>query len=153
MPAWPFEKPGFNNNPELKSQSAKADPDGSIEEIRAYLENNVTDKKARVFNKLNFQDETNVNADMAFNHFFMMDATPDAKPVEITKGYYRFNGAEFTPGWKTNCSFGRYGLQAECRPLRGKCNLYCKCGWYGTAHVIGRRRQDLQFCPAISPSR
>jgi dipeptidyl aminopeptidase/acylaminoacyl peptidase len=97
VPAWSFEKPGFDHNEQFKPSSAKADPDGNIEEIRAYLDNNVTDKKARVVNKLNFQDETDVNPDISFNQFFITEARPDAKPIQITRGFYRYNFADFTP--------------------------------------------------------
>src|SRR5690242_13711240 len=100
VPKWPFEKPGFEKNQQLKASSAKADQDGSIDEVRAYLESNVTDKKATVVNKLNFLDETNVNADMSFNYFFVTDVKTsagsfgDAKPVAVTKGFYRYNFAD-----------------------------------------------------------
>ncbi|HEY2722565.1 MAG TPA: S9 family peptidase, partial [Chitinophagaceae bacterium] len=53
IPTWPYEKPGFNKNEELKASNIKPDPDGNIDEIRAYLENDVTDKKAKVVDKLN----------------------------------------------------------------------------------------------------
>jgi len=100
VPEWPFEKPGFNKNENLKTSTAKADPDGNIEEVRAYLDNNANDRKAKVVDKLNFQDEMDVNADLSFNHFFVVDSKPDAKPVEVTKGFYRFNNADFTPDGK-----------------------------------------------------
>jgi dipeptidyl aminopeptidase/acylaminoacyl peptidase len=100
VPKWPFEKPGFDNNQQLQASSAKADPDGSIEEVRTYLENNVTDKKARVLNKLSFQDEMDVSAEMSFNHFFIVNAQPTATPVAATHGFYRFNSADFTPDGK-----------------------------------------------------
>ncbi len=99
-PLWPFEKPGFQKNEQLKTSSAKADPDGSLEEVRAYLENNANDRKARVFNKLNFLDETNVSSDMGFTHYFVVNAVPGASPVAITKGFNRFNSADFTPDGK-----------------------------------------------------
>ena len=100
IPKWPFEKPGFDKNESLKATSAKADPDGNMEEIRSYLDNNVTDKKAKVLDKLNFQDEMDLSSEMNFNHYFIVNAQPDAKPVSITKGFYRFNSAEFTPDGK-----------------------------------------------------
>ena len=100
IPKWPFEKPGFDKNEVLKTTSAKPDPDGNTDEIRAYLDNNVTDKKAKVLDKLNFQDEMDISAEMNFNHFFITTTQPDAKPVAITKGFYRFNSAEFTPDGK-----------------------------------------------------
>ncbi len=100
VPKWSMEKPSFDKNQQLKTSAAKADPDGSLEEIRAYLENNATDKKAKVVNKLNFQDESDVNAELSFNYFFITDARPDAKPVAVTSGFYRYNFADFTPDGK-----------------------------------------------------
>ena len=100
IPNWSFEKPGFDKNQQLKSSSAKADPDGNIEEIRAYLDNNAVDKKAKVVTKLNFLDETDVSTDVSFTQFFVTDVKPDAKPVAVTKGFYRFNFADFTPDGK-----------------------------------------------------
>jgi dipeptidyl aminopeptidase/acylaminoacyl peptidase len=100
LPKWPMEKPGLKNNDQLKASMPKADPDGNMDEIRAYLENNASDKKAKVINKLNFQDETDINAEMSFTHFFIIENKPDAKPVPVTKGFYRFNFAGFTPDGK-----------------------------------------------------
>jgi dipeptidyl aminopeptidase/acylaminoacyl peptidase len=100
LPPWPIEKPGFDKNEQLKNASAKADPDGNMEEIRSYLENNIADKKAKVVNKLSFQDETDVNAEMSFNHFFVVNAQAATNPTEVTHGFYRFNTADFTPDGK-----------------------------------------------------
>jgi dipeptidyl aminopeptidase/acylaminoacyl peptidase len=100
LPAWPAEKPGFDKNQQLQISAAKANPDGSLEEVRAYLDNNATDRKARVVNKLNFLDEMNVSADMSFTHYFVVNAVPDATPVAITKGFYRYGNADFTPDGK-----------------------------------------------------
>jgi dipeptidyl aminopeptidase/acylaminoacyl peptidase len=100
LPPWPIEKPGFDKNEQLKNSSAKADPDGNMEEIRSYLENNAADKKAKVVNKLIFQDEMDVNTEMSFNHFFVVNAQAGANPIEVTHGFYRFNTADFTPDGK-----------------------------------------------------
>jgi dipeptidyl aminopeptidase/acylaminoacyl peptidase len=100
LPLWPMEKPGLMNTEQLKAGMPKPDPDGNMDEIRVYLENNASDKKAKVINKLNFQDETDINADMSFTHFFIIENKPDAKPVPVTKGFYRFNFASFTPDGK-----------------------------------------------------
>ncbi|MBD0378122.1 MAG: S9 family peptidase, partial [Flavisolibacter sp.] len=96
-PLWPFERPGFAKNEFLQVGSATSNPEGSMEEIRAYLENDVTDNKARVLNKLNFQDESNVSAEMNFVHFFITSLQPGAVPKAITNGFYRFNGIQFLP--------------------------------------------------------
>jgi dipeptidyl aminopeptidase/acylaminoacyl peptidase len=101
VPAWPDEKPGVYSNDNLKSNNAKADPDGNIEEIRAWLSANEMDRKAKVVDKLNFQDEMEVNTEMSFNHFFVMNADGKTNPVELTKGFYRYNSADFAPDGKT----------------------------------------------------
>ncbi|MBS1653371.1 MAG: S9 family peptidase, partial [Bacteroidetes bacterium] len=100
VPTWPYEKPGINDNDELKNNMAKPDPDGNMEQVRAYLDNNVTDHKARVVNKLNFQDEMDVNPDISFTHFFITDVADAATPLEVTKGFYRYFSADFTPDGK-----------------------------------------------------
>ena len=100
IPAWPYEKPGFPKNTQLIASSAKPDPDGNMEEIRAYLENNVADKKAKVINKLNFQEEATTSGELSFTHFFIMNAEPGAQPMAVTYGFNRFTGAAFMPDGK-----------------------------------------------------
>ena len=100
IPKWPYEKPGFDKNENLKTNSAKADADGNIEEIRAYLENNEKEKKAKVLTKLQFQEETTTSNEINFNHFFIVDTKQNANPVELTHGFYRYNSIDFTPDGK-----------------------------------------------------
>jgi len=99
-PTWWMEKPGFSKNEQMISSSVKPNPDGMINEVRAYLDMNVNDRKATLLNKLNFQSETDVSADMNFNHFFLVNVQPNAVPVPITHGFSRFNNLEFTPDGK-----------------------------------------------------
>lgn len=100
IPKWPYEKPGLDNSKQFNTGSVKPDPDGSMQEVRAYLDNNAIDKKAKVVDKLNFQDETDVSTEMSFNHFLLVANNPEAKPVAITTGFYRFAAADFTPDGK-----------------------------------------------------
>jgi dipeptidyl aminopeptidase/acylaminoacyl peptidase len=100
IPGWSLEKPGFDHNEQLHTSDAKPNPDGTLEEVRAYLHNNVLDKKARVINKLNFQDEMNVNGDIGFVHFFVTGTKPGDVPAEVTHGFYSFASADFTPDGK-----------------------------------------------------
>ena len=74
VPVWSLEKPGLDNTAVLKN-AAKGDPDGSMEEVRAYLEKNAEDRKAKVITKLNHLDEMDVNGEMNFTHYFIMEAT------------------------------------------------------------------------------
>ncbi len=100
FPRWSFEKPGFDKNEQWLKPGSSPDPDGNIEQVRAYLSNNAADKKAKIINKLNFQEEANVSADISFNHFFIINTEPGATPVSVTNGFYSFNDASFTPNGK-----------------------------------------------------
>lgn len=97
VPAWPYEEAGFYKNENLAAGHAKANPDGTLEEIRAYLDNDVTDKKAKVVDRLNFQDEMGVNQEMSFNSFFIQGVETGAQPMAVTHGFYRIADADFTP--------------------------------------------------------
>jgi dipeptidyl aminopeptidase/acylaminoacyl peptidase len=100
LPKWPLEKPALDNKASLLPISAKPNPDGNMDEVRSYLENNVRDKKARVTDKLNFQDEMGVNPNISFSHFFIQNFHGSTDPIEVTHGFYNFFNAEFTPDGK-----------------------------------------------------
>ena len=100
VPAWSMEKPGYAKNEQLNSSLAKPNPDGTVSEVRAYLDMNANDRKATVLNKLNFQSETDISSEMNFNQFFIVDVQPNATPVPVTRGFYRFNNLQFTPDGK-----------------------------------------------------
>jgi dipeptidyl aminopeptidase/acylaminoacyl peptidase len=97
LPAWRFEKPGTDNITALRPSTAKADPDGSPDEVRAWLDNNVTDKKARVLTKLDFQDETEASADLSFGQWFIQSIQTGSAPVAVTSGFYSYNNVDYTP--------------------------------------------------------
>ncbi len=151
IPNWPAEKPGFNNNEQLKPNAAKPNPDGNMDEIRAYLDNNATDKKAKVAYKLNFLDETDVNTDISFNYFFITDVKTDAKPAAITKGFYRYNFADFTPDGNQIVLAGDIdSLQNPDRSLNGSIFLVNKDGT-GLRKLLGEEGKNYNS-PRISPS-
>ena len=95
LPKWPFEKPGFINNANLKADTTSANPDGNMQAIRNYLSNNEKDNKAKVLNKLSFQEESTTSSNLNFNHIFIMDAKPGAEAKDITTGFYSFNNCHF----------------------------------------------------------
>lgn len=116
LPAWPMEQAGSAKN--TPSATAKPNPDGSPDEIKAYLDNDVSDKKAKVVTKLNFQDEMEVNPDMTFTHWFIQSiqpvqssqtsgpastsgaattSGPASTPHPVTTGFYSYNSADYTP--------------------------------------------------------
>ncbi len=93
LPTWPSERPGYPEQP----ISAKADPNGNMDQIRAYLDKNAADQKATVIHRLNFQDEANINPALSFNHYFRVSLQTDAKPQAITRGFFRYGSAQYLP--------------------------------------------------------
>lgn len=101
-PAWSFEKPGFANNDFLKpDKKVKANPDGSLAEIRAYLNKDVDDKKAKVINRLNFQGEATTEPDLSFTHLFITDVREGALAKPLTRGFYSFQSGSWFPDGKS----------------------------------------------------
>lgn len=151
IPAWPFERPGFSKNESLQPNLAKPDPDGDMAAVRSYLETNVTDKKAKVLNKLNFQDEADVSAEMSFNHFFLLDLAGDKKPVAITRGFFRFTAADFTPDGKQLILSGDLdSLQHPDRSLESQIYIINKDG-SGLKKLLGEEGKTYNS-PKISPT-
>ena len=113
LPSWSVEKAGFKSNDFLKTdKKVKANPDGSLEEIRAYLDKDVDDKKAKVFSRLNFQGEAVTEPEIRFNLLFVIDAKEGAKPQQISRGFWSFNGATWSADSKKIYAIcGRDSLQ------------------------------------------
>ena len=99
LPQWPFEQAGFDRNESLLLPLAKPNPDGNMDEIRAYLDGNISDKKAKLLTRLDFQDEMQTSASISFTHFFIQDLRGHA-PREITHGFYTYTNVLFTPDGK-----------------------------------------------------
>ncbi|MGE6355007.1 S9 family peptidase [Flavobacterium sp. NPDC079362] len=100
LPIWSFEKPGFAANENLKVNKIKADPNGNLEAIRAYLEINEKDKKAKVIDKLQFQTETGLTSELRFSYVFIIDAKPGVKEYAISKGFYSYTNPYFVSNTK-----------------------------------------------------
>ncbi len=113
LPSWSMEKAGFKSNDFLKTdKKIKANPDGNLEEIRAYLDKDVEDKKAKVFSRLNFQGEATTEPEIRFNLLFVMDAKEGAKPLQISRSFWSFNGAAWSADSKKIYAIcGRDSLQ------------------------------------------
>jgi dipeptidyl aminopeptidase/acylaminoacyl peptidase len=93
VPTWSMEKPGFKNNDFLKpNKDIKPNPNGNIDEIRAYLSKDEEDKKVKLFNRLNFQGESTTQPEMNFNHIFVIETKEGAKPTPITTGFANCTG-------------------------------------------------------------
>lgn len=149
VPEWSLEKPGMNNMLALKN-TAKPDPDGSLEEVRAYLDKNAEDRKATVLTKLNHLSEATVNADLYFTHFFIVDARPDARPVNISTGFNRYNSVDFTPDGKQLLINGNLELRDHPERVLENCIYLANTAGSGWKKILGEPGKNY-FSPRISP--
>ncbi|GAB3507239.1 prolyl oligopeptidase family serine peptidase [Spirosoma knui] len=97
-PSWSLEKPGFASNAFIKEdKKIKPNPDGSLAEIRAYLNKDVEDKKAKVINRLNLQGESTTEPELTFTQLFSIDVREGAVPKPLTRSFMSFQAATWLP--------------------------------------------------------
>ena len=150
LPAWSLEKPGLSNNEALGNSGARPDPDGSLEEIRAYLDKNAEDKKAKVITRLNHLDETEVNGELSFTHFFIMEAKAGARPVNITRGFGRYLQADFHPDGKQLVLAGNTDATEHPDRVLENCIYLANTDGSGMRKILGQKDQVFST-PRISP--
>ncbi len=89
-----MEKPGLSNH-FLQNTGVKPDPNGTMEQVRAYLYKNETDNKAKVLDKLNFQQEASTSSEMSVTHVYTMAPLQGATPRLVTQGMLSFSNPQF----------------------------------------------------------
>jgi len=97
-PLWPGERPRRQWGDAALGEGRTARPDGSKEEIRAWLERNADDFNPFVINRIAFQGEHGLREEMNFTHLFLHDPSDAAaEPTRITSGFYDHNSPAFVP--------------------------------------------------------
>ena len=102
---WSYERPGRNQRDEpswklLKEDEKKvlkSSPDGSLEEVRAWLAKNATEKNPRVLTRLQFQGEQDLDAEERFSHLFIIPSNGEAEAKQLTSGYQNFTNTSWSP--------------------------------------------------------
>lgn len=126
-PTWTYERPGRNwddkpnwkkiekqKNKKVNTETVSAKPDGTLEEIRAWLAKNASENNPRVFNRLNLQGELELQTHLSFSHLFVVDAKSEAEPTQITQGFQNFIGPDWSPdGTKIVCSSLKYKMHPD----------------------------------------
>jgi dipeptidyl aminopeptidase/acylaminoacyl peptidase len=108
-PRWSYEKPGFFENENLKKASGtQANPNGSLAEIRAYLDKNEKDNKAKVINQLQFQEEATTSSSISLSHIFLIEVRPGATPKDLTPGFSSCRNPSFMPNGRSIIFEGDY---------------------------------------------
>ncbi|MFA9199278.1 MAG: prolyl oligopeptidase family serine peptidase, partial [Aquirufa sp.] len=89
VPSWTFEKPMLSGI----AKKSKANPNGNLDEVRSYLAQNEVDKKAKVINRLNFQEESTTTSEISLPAYFKTSLT--GKPVLLNNPSQRWSDVEF----------------------------------------------------------
>ncbi|TDE14624.1 S9 family peptidase [Dyadobacter psychrotolerans] len=149
VPLWSMEKPGFaNNNFIKKDPSVKPNPDGTLAEIRAYLDKDVDDKKAKVINRLNFQGEATTQPELTFSHVYTVEVKENAIARPVTKGFYNFGQAIWTPDGKVIMVTQGDSLQ---HPDRSKASRVIRMNADGTGTMVLLSDPEYSFSqPSVS---
>jgi dipeptidyl aminopeptidase/acylaminoacyl peptidase len=92
-----------------EGEPIKADPDGTSEEIRAWLAKNASKGDPKVITRTDFQGELQLQQGINFLHLFVCPAEADAQATQLTKGMQSFFGADWSPdGRSIVCSSLKY---------------------------------------------
>ncbi len=103
-----YERPGRKMGDEPNFKNMKADekkkivttPDGTLEEVRAWLAKNTSEGNPRVLTRQNFQGELNLQPDEDFSHLFIKTIDSEEKAVQLTSGFQDFQSADWSPDGK-----------------------------------------------------
>lgn len=104
VPPYPMERPRrtWKDAESKPEQPIEPRPDGTREQIRAWLEQNAQRDNPTVITRLDFHDELNLKPPMRFAHLFLVPAQP-AEPtgqsaaVQLTRGFFDHTDACFLP--------------------------------------------------------
>ena len=83
------------------AQPTAASPDGSLLQVRKWLDQRRDENDPRVFNRLDFHAEQSLRSGTAYRHLFVMDVDEDgaaSAPRAITTGFYDAGGGTWLPG-------------------------------------------------------
>ena len=102
--SWTYERPGRVQGDEPNFKLMKADekkktnttPDGTLDEVRAWLAKNASESNPRVLNRQNMQGELNLQPDEEFSHLFVKTLGADDKAIQLTNGFQDFDAAEWS---------------------------------------------------------
>ena len=104
-PSWDYERPGraFGDEPHYKAikegiqkEETKPDPDGTLEELRAYLAKNSADNDPKVINRLNFLGEKSLSPELNFSHLSIIDIQTK-ESIQISSGFQNYFNAAWAP--------------------------------------------------------
>lgn len=97
----PHDEPHWSLMTDSEKAATKASPDGSLEEVRAWLARNNSEKNPRILTRLDFQGELDLDPEEKFDHLFIQSLSPGVEARQVTQGFQRFGSAQFTKDGNT----------------------------------------------------
>lgn len=136
-PSWNVEKPGRTVG-DIPT-GTKADPNGDLAQIRAYLDQNTVENNPRVVNRLNFQGETNLNPNPSFSHVYVQSASPDSTPKALTSGYFSFSA----PRWSNDGAYILFSAALDSATHPDRVNT-------SSIYAISVKEKELQHVVSVA---
>lgn len=101
-PPWPMDRPKRTWKDVTPAEGVKPRPDGTRDQIHAWLERNAARLDPNVIDRLEFQDEQSLKGPMRFSHLFLVDGDAAAPATHqtarrITNGFYDHDEPSFMP--------------------------------------------------------
>ena len=118
---WGYERPGRQQGDEPNFKKMKGEekkkfatsPDGTLQDIRAWLAKNASDANPRVLNRQNLQGELNLQPEEDFSHLFVMTVGSEGA-TQLTSGFQDFDNAEWSPdGKRILCTSRAYKVHPD----------------------------------------
>ncbi|MHC4416736.1 MAG: prolyl oligopeptidase family serine peptidase [Planctomycetota bacterium] len=98
VPPYPSERPRRAWKDAAAGGAVEPRPDGSRQEIRAWLAANARELNPTVIARLHFQDELELRGRMEFGQLFLVDPDdPELPPSRITDGFFGHHQSVFMP--------------------------------------------------------
>jgi dipeptidyl aminopeptidase/acylaminoacyl peptidase len=106
---WTYERPGRTKGDEPNFNAMKPEerkkvvnsPDGSLEEVRAWLAKNNFENNPRILTRQNLQGELNLQPEDSFSHLFIKSMDSEEKDIQLTNGFQDFQSANWSPDGKS----------------------------------------------------
>ena len=130
----------------------KGNPDGSLAEIRAWLDANADAGRPRVLNRLRFQSETDVDPVFRTSRLYVVDAREGAAPRAVTRGWRAFGGARWLPDGRGLVAAADEDTLRHPDVVRGGGVLYRIDVATGRAEPFVRIAGRSAFGPVVSPA-
>lgn len=95
-PTWQTEQPGRRTAP----GEVEPSPDGSIEQIRAWLDGQSAEREPTVLTRLDFQAEQDLQPFISLRHHYLIEEDDDGAwsvPRALTPGWVSFTSADWHP--------------------------------------------------------